>query len=219
MNSRLITISLLIAVVSIGYLSTLRRIRKVKADRDFAEVFLSDLNIYGESQGADEDIYVSLTRRSNIMQNALGSQGILARYKPPGANYMLSNVPVVLNMLPQLHNYFSDEWLRDRPIAYETYCMIRDAILRHIGTSEEHIDSLSKDLCNPFIQLRLGVEMLIMAPLDLLSSFGIISASRNYKIHQSAWTQLFAGIVSLITLVSGAFTIIVGWPVVSQIWR
>jgi len=122
-------------------------------------------------------------------------------------------------MLPQLHNYFSDEWLRGRPIAYETYSMIRDAILRYIGTIEERLDLLNQEMRNPFSQLRLGVEILVMAPLDLLSSVGILSTSRNAKIHKSTWTRLFTGFVSIITLASGIVTILVGWPAISQMLK
>ena len=218
MDSRLIAFLLLLAVVLTGYLATLRRVKKVTAARDFAEEFLADLNTYGESQGADEDIYVSLTRRSNKMQNALGSQGILAQYRPPNANYMMSNVPVVVNFLPQLHQYFSDEWLRGRPIAYETYSTIRDAILRYIGTVEERLNVLYQEMRNPFSQLRIGIEILVMAPLDLLSSFGILSASRNEKIHKSTWTRLFTGILSIVTLASSVVTILVGWPTLIQMF-
>ena len=219
MDSRLTAFLILFAIALIGYLATLRRVRKVTAARVFAEVFLTDLDTYGKSQGADEEIYISLTRRSNKMQNALGSQGVMAQYRPPNASHMISNVPVVVNFLPQLHTYFSDEWLRGRPIAYETYSAIRDAILRYVGTVEERLDLLYQEMRNPFSQLRLGIEILVMVPLDLLSSFGILSSSRNVQIHESTWTKLFTGVVSIITLASGVVTIIVGWPALSQMFN
>lgn len=219
MDSRLIAFLLLFIVVLIGYMATLRRVRKEKAARDFAEEFILDLSDYLESEGADEDTYVSLTRRSNRMQNALGSQGVLAQYKPQNANYMTTNVPVVVNFLPLLHQYYGDEWLRGTLIAYETFSAIRDAILRYIGTVEERLSLLCQEMRNPFSQLRLGIEMLVMAPFDLLSSFGVLSASRNTKIHSSTWTRLFTGLISIITLASSIVTILVGWPVLNQMFR
>ena len=60
------------------------------------------------------------------MQHDLGTGGVM-KFKPPHANYFINEYAVVLNMLPELHQSFRDEILRDRIAA--SYATTLDEVL------------------------------------------------------------------------------------------
>ena len=208
---------LLLSLVLLGYLRTLRSLRNANEQRSFAETYLTDLTEYCESKGADDHIYEGLTRRANRMQNSLGEQGILSHFKPGGANQMFTNLPVIINLLPLLHSYFADSWLKDRPVAFQTYSAIREAILRYVGSLDDLIDLMTDELKNPFKQLQKGIRIVILTPIDVLTSFGILSSEKHDRVHQSRWIRLISGVVSLITLLSALVTIAAGWSAVKNL--
>ncbi len=211
MNSRVVAGLSLIVLMLCGYLVTFGRLRKNAELKAFANQFCEDLATWAESRGQAEEIYVDLTRRANKMQNALGPQGVMAHFRPPSANYIVPNVPIVVNFLPQAHTFFSDNWLRDRPLPYQYCSTIRDAVVRHLGDLDELEGNLRNTLRNPLRQLYIGIDALVAIPLGVLSSLGIIQASTAERAHSSRFFSLASAIAALITVVSGLVTIVVGW--------
>lgn len=149
LDSRIIATGTIVSISLIGLYRVISHRSDITKQLRFAEQFLGQLSKYGESGGKDELVYEWLTRNSNKMQNVLGHQGIFASYKPAGANYLLRNVPIILNLLPQLHTFANDEWLSGRPVTADVYTTIRDALIRHIGTQEEMIKQLGSAIRNP----------------------------------------------------------------------
>jgi hypothetical protein len=97
-------------VTGVGYWSLLSSLRELNNRYHFAADFHRDLITYLESHGRDVQRYASLIQRSVRMQEQLGPLGVQA-YKPPFANYYLTNYSIVLNLLPELHRAFEDETL------------------------------------------------------------------------------------------------------------
>ena len=116
LDSRIIAAGTIVSISLIGLYRVIFHRSNVTKQLRFAEQFLGQLSKYGESGGKDELAYEWLTRNSNKMQNDLGHQGIFTSYKPLGANYLLRNVPIILNLLPQLHTLANDEWLSGRSL-------------------------------------------------------------------------------------------------------
>lgn len=211
LDSRLLAALLMAATIVTGYVSALVERSALKNKLQFTNQFMGKLVEYAKSGLYDEEAYEWMIRKSEKMQDDLGRIGVFASYKPAGANYVIYNVPVILNMLPQLHTYANDEWLRDRPVTEDVYNSVRDAVLRHIGTLENSIDQLNKSLLNPIKNFRRGVGTIVMIPLDLLEGLGIFSSATNQRAHQSIITRVVAGAVALVGFMSGVVTIFAGW--------
>lgn len=217
LDSRIIAGGIIVAISLIGLYRVLSHRSDITKQLGFAEEYLSQLGKYAESGGKDETAYEWMTRHSNKMQNDLGHQGIFASYKPPGANYLLKNVPIILNLLPQLHTLANDEWLGGRPVTADVYTTIGDALLRHIGTQEALINQLGRAIRNPLTLFRHGIEAILLMPFYLLQSFGLLSDSTGQRVHGSKLAKIFSGIVALISFLSGLITIFMGWEVFSNI--
>ena len=97
-DSRVVAGLAMLATTAIGFFITLKERVDLKKKLGFAEDFLKQLTEYATSGLHDEGAYEWMIRNSEKMQDDLGAIGVYARYKPPGANYMLHNVPVILNL-------------------------------------------------------------------------------------------------------------------------
>lgn len=222
-DSRVLAVLALLAIAAIGFIVSLKERNVLKKKLGFAESFLNQLNEYATSGLQNETTYEWMIKNSEKMQDDLGEIGIYANYKPPGANYLLSNVPIILNLLPQLHTFANDEWLRGRPVTNDVYTAVRDTVLRHVGSLEHTIENVTHVLSNPISQFRKGIETILLVPFDILEGLGIFSSSTNRKAHQSVITKLLAGLVALVTFMSGLITVITGWKGfiegVLSLWR
>ena len=100
-DSRVVAGLAMLATTAIGFFIALKERVDLKKKLGFAKDFLKQLTEYATSELQDEGAYEWMIRNSEKMQDDLGAIGV-ASYKLPGANYMLHNVPIILNLLPQL---------------------------------------------------------------------------------------------------------------------
>ncbi len=195
----------------IGFVNIFRDIERIEQRKRFTYEFLERLGKYLQSQGQDYEVYAWLIHRSTKMQSYLGRLGIIA-FKPPFANYIHNNYPVILNILPEIRKEFEDHRLtRDLRLIGEYSALLNETILRYIGILDDQLEVTRKELRNPFIWLREGIQHILIFPLALLNWFGIIGASTVTKVIGNALFKLFAGIIALLSLFGTIVTIVTGW--------
>jgi len=175
----------------------------------FTEDFGAHLKTYVDSHGRDGEAYNWLTHRSTRMQLQMGSGGVLAKYKPPFANYFISNIAVITNFLPDLRQSFETEFL-DR-IAYQKAQKIQDALLRHHGVLSDRREYLQSQLRKPLNSFREGVRTVLEIPLQILSSLGAVPARWVASIGSSTLFNMLVGIASVVTIISGVVATVIGW--------
>jgi hypothetical protein len=197
-------------VALIGLLRLVMGLRNVSEKRDFATSFLMKLQEYVKSDGRETDTYGWILNHSNKMQNQMGYQGVYAHYRPPFQNYFVSNYPVIINMVPELRRALEDRLLSNR-LANQYFNALQEAIIRHIGSADDIIKEITRELKNPFIWLREGVRAIIAIPVSLLVWFGLITDSVADKIKTSILFKIFAGSVATIGFISAIVTIALGW--------
>ena len=143
------------------------------------------------------------------MQNQMGSQGVISKFKPPYADYVISNYAIVLNMVPSLNEAFRDYLLRDQAEQYAR--AIDEALLRHHGLLCDGYDQLYSKLRNPLAWFQEGIGQVAGLPLYALGMFGVISLSTAGNIISSAIFRVLSGVLTFIGFSSGILTLIVGW--------
>lgn len=207
--SRLSTATIIVGLVGIGLWQLRRRLQGLAKDLTFTEEFGHQLKRYVESNSRDHEAYAWLTHRATRMQLQMGSTGMLAKYKPPFANYFISNVAIVANFLPLLHQYFADDILART--AYQYAQAIQDALLRHHGILSDRREHLISQSRNPLRYFREGVRAVLEVPLEILGSLGAVPARWIRTIGGSSLFDLLVGVASLVTIVSGILAMVVGW--------
>jgi len=198
------------ALFGFGFVRLWRQRARLEGRSEFALEYLTRLQAYIGSGGEDSDAYTWLTHRANKMQGDMGTAGILEGYRPPFAQYMLRNYPIVLNMLPELRNA-SPGGGRDLSGLFDQYAAaLQEALIRHQGLLADHIDRASEQLANPIIWLREGVQLLLLLPLAVLTSLGVGSASVATRVAASLIFRILSAIVAIVTFLASVVTILAG---------
>ena len=202
----------ILTVFIIGFVQVYNRNSRVVKKIDFAgeyrNKFIEFSNKYFEtydrwSRAGDFDgqLYVWLTTNVSKIQGNLGSFGIMD-YIAPFQTYRVSNYQIIINTLPK----FRDETVIDFDVN-----SVDDCLLRYIGYLEEYCQDTQNNLRNPIVWFREGFKEIISIPLFILSSFGIFSRRTVDNIMDSVIFKIFAGLIALVTLVSGLVTIVVSY--------
>ena len=207
--SRLSAVLIIAALFGVGFWQFRRRLRELDEMLSFTDEYGKSLKRYVDTKGHDGNAYTWLTHRSTRMQLQMGSTGVLAKYKPPAANYFISNVAIITNFIPELRQCFQTAFL-DR-IAYQYAQMIQDALLRHHGILTDRRDSVQSQLRNPLNSFREGVRTVLESPLQILGSLGAVPARWIVAVGGSSIFNILAGVASLVTIVSGIIAATVGW--------
>lgn len=207
----LITLSFL-TVFIVGFTQVYNRHSRVIAKLDFADEyrnkFVKFANKYfqnyvqwSRSGKLDSDLYVWLTMNVSKMQGNLGSMGVM-EYIAPFQSYKVSNYQIVINTIPKF---------RDGNVQNFDVNIVDDCLLRYIGYMEEYRKDTLRNLRNPIVWFRIGFREVISIPFFILNWFGIISNQTVNFIKDSLIYKVIAGLIALITLVSGIVTIILGY--------
>ncbi|WP_415900563.1 hypothetical protein [Neptuniibacter sp. QD48_11] len=198
-----------IALFLIGFVSY--AIKKNRQDKqiEFATDYRQKFHEYLDSKGEDNAAYGWLIHRSNKMQSQMGSQGVMSNFRPPYANYMVSNYPIILNMIPSLNEAHKDYLLRGQAEQYAR--AVDEALLRHHGLVTDRSDYLFTKLRNPIAWFQEGVRQVVGSPVYALGMFGIISLSTAGVIVSSVIFRVLSGLVTLIGFASAILTLVIGW--------
>ena len=135
------------------------------------------------------------------IQSNLGTFGVMD-YIAPFQTYRVSNYQIVINTIPK----FRDGTVKDFDVN-----SVDDCLLRYIGYLEEYSQDTQKNLRNPIVWFREGFREVLSIPIFILNWFGIISNRTVNSIKDSLIYKVIAGLIALVTLVSGLVTIVVGY--------
>lgn len=182
------------------YFSTLRNYNELA---EYTSKFISYLNNLYSSKTIplDNSTYVELLTKSAHIQNLLGDVGRID-YREPFANYVIRNLQVVVNFIPHLQNpQYKDEEFR----------LLQSVLLIRIGQYEELLNQIKKDIKNPLILLREGIQFIVTLPISLMYWTGLIQYSTKSKIYNSFFIKFVSFIIVFLGLISSIITIISGW--------
>ncbi|MBU6186613.1 MAG: hypothetical protein KGQ16_09410 [Cyanobacteria bacterium REEB444] len=168
---------------------------------EFANKYFQTYDRYSRSGDFDGELYVWLTMNVSKIQNYVGSFGVMS-YKLAFQNYMINNYQIIINTIPKF---------REGQVENFDVGAVDDCLLRYIGYLEEDSKDTLKNLRNPIVWFREGFREILSVPIFILSWFGIISNRTVNSIKDSLIHKVIAGLIALVTLVSGLVTIVVGY--------
>ncbi|MEO7963657.1 MAG: hypothetical protein ABIT38_07075 [Gemmatimonadaceae bacterium] len=207
-----------LAVVAIGYVFRIRAFHGWKARLEFAESYLTDFLSFVRSHGHDYPTYTSLVERMQRMQRELGGIGLIG-YKPPFANYIHRDYPVVLNLVPEVRRQFQDDLLGTSQSLVIHIGMVEDTIRRYIGEARDHHLHSRRTLWNPVSALAEGVRKILGLPVWILEQVGLISSSRGERVLASRLFGVISGSVTLLGIVASIVGLAADWDVVEKFWN
>lgn len=204
---RLLILSALIIIFAIGFFQIRKSSQALEEKIKFADDFLDHFRKYYTNGGRDMDTYQWLVFRSNKMQSQLGVIGIYAQYRPPFANYIVSNYPIILNTLPALRDSFS----RPSRLTYDYAMAIEECVIRYLGVVDEWAQTAQQRVKNPLVWFREGIQTVLGVPFYILSSFGIMSTVTLSRISNNKLFKVVGALVGLLAFISSIIGIVTGW--------
>ncbi len=217
----LVVILALLIVLVIGFITILRKNKENESNLDFtylyqnkfaemSKKYLSTFNKLSFEGQIDNDLYVWLTKNVSRIHKILGVFGIMEYYSDPIARQRISNYHIIINTLPKFQNHNIQKF---------DINSTNDCLIRFCGELENRITLNKKELKNPILWFRYGIQIILTSPLLLLNWFGIIGKKRVNEITENVVFKFVSGIVSLIGFLSGLVTIIAGYDEVVQFFN
>jgi len=194
----------MIVIILIELVFKLSLLFSISRRKEFLSKYSNTFVDYCNSRGEKYDNYTWLIRNSNRMQNEIGSFGI-ADYKPPFQNYYIRNYPVILNGINEVRQEFS------MGISSQRCHLVLDTLLRYDGWIVEFHSKTVKSIFNPLVLLKDGIKRVLSIPFLILKTLGVISNNLLLNIRENYLFNLISSIITLIGIVSGLMTIILGW--------
>jgi hypothetical protein len=206
---RIAAILVLVLLMLVGLIKELLWKRRVIARREFCIQFSDRLGDYVASRGSDVEAYGWLTHRASRMQREMGSAGIVHTFRPPFANFAYQNYPIVLNMLPELRRWATDS---PRPLDQfrEYAAALHEALIRYDGQLVDALEHSQKQLWNPFVHLREGVQFVLLLPFRILGWLGFGGETLQSRLAGMMLVRVLSALVALATLIASLVTVISG---------
>ncbi len=202
MSTMIVFVSLAIVII-IGFVNILFDHQKLIKKMNFASEYLTKFqqfkNLY--TTNFDGETYYWLTYHVPKIQLQLGSFGI-GGYQPPFANYIHTNYPIIINVLPEMRNGTADSSMING---------CEEALIRYIGFLEDYTEKSMNQMKNPLKWFLEGVKLIISSPFLVFYWLGLISLSCVEKIRNNYIFQIFSGFIALSELIASIITIIIGW--------
>ncbi len=202
---RLLPLIAAAGIAALGRTLLLKQLKALRARKDRAVDFHNRLGDYWQSGGRDGSAYQWLTGRATKMQSEMGSHGIMGHMRPPFANYMIPNWPIVLNGLAEIQSSLAST-LTQQAAGYAQ--ILKDSLVRYMGSLDDRIEQAESENDNVLIWFREGIQAIVRAPLYFLYWLGLRSAPR---LSPSKALRVATGIVSVITLFSTVISLVLGW--------
>ncbi|MDQ7815871.1 MAG: hypothetical protein RDU14_02515 [Melioribacteraceae bacterium] len=207
--STLLIIGILLIVLSIGFIDVFLEIKNFTDKHSFAMEFLEKFQNYVMSRGENNQDYDWLTLRAERMQNQLGGAGIM-NYKMAGSHTFIPNYPIILNLLPDTRNELRYNYRLKSNLEFSVNT-VRDTLLRHIGFIKDTKKEYDKLIINPLFWFRNGVLLIVLFPIKILQSFGLLSNSSYAQAKTSKVLKFISSLISFLGFVSSVMSIALGW--------
>lgn len=205
----------LAALFAIGLVSLLRSVSDVASNLEFAREYRDKFHEFVDQDNSQA--YAWLTLNANRMQAQMGSQGLMT-FKPPFANHMIRNYPVVLNVLPEVRKCLSDELL-SRSLLNDYASLLDEALMRYQGSLLEHHRMAVASAKNPVAWLASGIRSVLALPLWFLASAGVLPRSFASRIVGSSFYRVLSGVVATVGFTSAIVGLVTGWEQFTVILR
>jgi len=216
-----VPLAVAVAVIATGGVTVLKRLIATVESLDYANQFRNRFIEYCNSHGENSEAYTWLTLNSARMQSEMGALGVYEAFKPPAASYMIRNYQIITNMLPELRRYIDQNRESLGTMFASTIDgymkAIDEALLRYIGVLQEREETARRNVKNPLIWLRTGVEQILSVPLLIFVWFGLVSSNAVRRLQSNILFKAVAVIATLVGLVSGIMTMVLGWDEFGQL--
>ena len=203
-------ISITIILIVIGFIVNIINIKEKENDYTFLNEY------YGKFQNLISDVfekkqinheeYTWLMSNCDKAQIILGQAGIVSYTQ---FNRYYRNIQILLNVMNEITLYFNNPLYDEENITMVNWC--ENAFLRKRGILEDYIKGEQKKLINPFYNLTSGIRFILVVPINILNSIGLISNNGMNKLKNNVFIRILSGIISLLTVLSVIITIVVGW--------
>jgi hypothetical protein len=204
-----------ISMVVIGLVRQLYVLRRKASQLDLACEFLNKFIEWCNSRTQDHALYDWMLRKSDAVQIMLGAGGLM-HLRRPFENGYHTNIPIILNGIPDIQNEWRNQWRNDQTI--HSYTQAIDGCLRRfIGSTEEQLGRERTRFFNPLVLFCGGVAWLMELPLLILSETKVITANRRAIIVGGKLFSLVSGLVALAAMVGTIVTLVTGWERFVQI--
>lgn len=205
----------LAALFAIGLVTLLRSISEIASNLEFTREYRDKFHVFVDQDNSQA--YAWLTLNANRMQAQMGLQGLMT-FKPPFANHMIHNYPVVLNVLPEVRKCLADQLL-SRSLLSDYASLIDEALMRYQGSLLEHHRLAVASAKNPVVWLASGIRSVLALPLWFLASAGVLPRSFASKIVGSSFYRVLSGMVATVGFISAIVGLITGWEQFAVILR
>lgn len=208
----IISISVLLLLLIIGFIVNRNELKSMSFVHNFvAEFFERFIHFAFTKDEKNLENYKWLLGRVDRVQTYLGAGG-LALYQPLFEKYVINNYRVIAELVNQLGTSSPP-----RGIDLET---ARNLLFRYLANLEVVIDQKKKELYNPLIWFRVGVQYIISFPVSLLHWFGLIEYSKVIDIRNNFIVKIISSIVAtviaIIGIISGSLNIYNNWGLISN---
>ncbi|MFN7116939.1 MAG: hypothetical protein ACK4TA_09090 [Saprospiraceae bacterium] len=164
------------AILLLGLLDVFIKVRNFKNKliyiTDYRNDFARLVFEYKENEVLNHFLYERLLKSSYSLQTEIDILEKMS-YRPAFAPYIIKNYQVLINTIPKF---------RDGTIDVVDINFADDSLIRYIGFVENLLSMEIHNLYNPLKWFHSGISALINLPFRVLSSFGLISSSREQQI-------------------------------------
>ncbi|PHC41310.1 hypothetical protein COF09_16485 [Bacillus toyonensis] len=212
-------IIILLLLLLIGFIQKMSSLQSIRNKLHFLVTYNNNyvdyLNDYFHQphEDAADELFSYLVRHSQKAQKSLGNIGYVG-HRPAFENYIMNNYPVIVNIIPSLRsNRVTDpisSSLTQNKIDDE-FLHVNHLLQMGIGSYEEKEDKIKKEIRNPFILLKAGVQFIVTLPISLMYWTGLIKYSTLNRISNYFIIKLLNFLIILIGFFSAIVTLVTGW--------
>jgi hypothetical protein len=209
-----------VGLMILGLIRQMLILRRKTQHLSLADEFLGKFVEWCNGEARDHSLYNWMLSKAVAIQTMLAGGGLI-HYRPPFANYIHRNYPVILNEIPEIQKEFLDDLRSFNSIAAQNLNiriqMVDGCLRRFMGSTEEEHRRERGRLFNPLVLFCGGIAWLMELPLFILSETKIITTNRRAIIVNGWLFSLASGILALAALVGTIITIVTGWERFVQI--
>lgn len=208
--SIIIIISIILAIIIIGYFVFFNQIRVTKNDIHFATEYQTKFRelavYYSDKSKCNEknycNVYTWLTKNVTNIQHLIGDFGVFNTYSEPYSQFIHSKYEIIVNTLPKF---------RSQTVGDQSVSDVDDCLIRFIGYKENQIKQLETKRRNPFKLFVAGIKKIVAIPLWIVLLFGIYDDKTINKAKESFLFNVISLVVSLLMILSTIITVVTGW--------
>lgn len=199
---------IVIGLITIGLIKELRSLMRVADDGEFLisynETYVNYMGNYLGKRydtAKEKELHIKLISEAPKAQRLLMDSG-LVDYQPAYRGYMVKDYPILINTVHSLRNPSS---------LTEEFNWVHTILLMQIARYKELHSDIKRNILNPIILLRDGIQFFVTLPITLLYWTGVIQYSTQYKLSNNIVVKFLNFLIIIFGFVSAIFTIALGW--------